>query len=101
VARERLKRPWESAPLDFAAIKAALDAYAHCADRRDAKGQIALFTENTAFHVFMDIRNGGSLQRGQAITGGTLTTLFRCSFRMWPPLLWQFHCRHDPEKFKN
>ncbi|MGV4989015.1 nuclear transport factor 2 family protein [Streptomyces sp. NRAIS4] len=31
-----------------------VDAYAHCADRRDAKGQMALFTEDTHFLVFMD-----------------------------------------------
>ena len=31
-----------------------IDAYAHCADRRDAKGQMALFTADTRFLVFMD-----------------------------------------------
>ena len=36
------------------AIRELIDAYAHCADRRDAKGQTALFTEDTAFYVFMD-----------------------------------------------
>jgi ketosteroid isomerase-like protein len=41
---------------DRLAIRELIDAYAHCADRRDAKGQMALFTENTAFHVFMDSR---------------------------------------------
>jgi hypothetical protein len=29
------------------AIRELVDAYAHCADRRDAEGQKALFTENT------------------------------------------------------
>jgi ketosteroid isomerase-like protein len=42
---------------DRLAIRELIDAYAHCADRRDAKGQMALFTENTAFHVFMDSRS--------------------------------------------
>ena len=42
---------------DRRAIRELIDAYAHCADRRDAKGQMALFTENTAFHVFMDSRS--------------------------------------------
>lgn len=42
---------------DRLAIRQLIDAYAHCADRRDAKGQMALFTENTAFHVFMDSRS--------------------------------------------
>ena len=39
---------------DRLAIRELIDAYAHCADRRDAKGQMALFTEDTAFLVFMD-----------------------------------------------
>ena len=42
---------------DRLAIRQLIDAYAHCADRRDAKGQMALFTEATAFHVFMDSRS--------------------------------------------
>jgi ketosteroid isomerase-like protein len=42
---------------DRLAIQELIDAYAHCADRRDAKSQMALFTENTAFHVFMDSRS--------------------------------------------
>ena len=39
---------------DRLAIRELVDAYAHCADRRDAKGQMALFTEGTRFLVFMD-----------------------------------------------
>ena len=39
---------------DRLAIRELVDAYAHCADRRDARGQMALFTEDTVFHVFMD-----------------------------------------------
>jgi len=39
---------------DRLAIRELFDAYAHCADRRDAKGQMALFTEDTRFLVFMD-----------------------------------------------
>ena len=39
---------------DRLAIRELIDAYAHCADRRDANGQMALFTEDTAFSVFMD-----------------------------------------------
>ena len=42
---------------DRLAIRELIDAYAHCADRRDARGQMALFTEDTAFHVFMDSRS--------------------------------------------
>jgi ketosteroid isomerase-like protein len=39
---------------DRLAIRHLVDAYAHCADRRDAKGQMALFTEDTRFLVYMD-----------------------------------------------
>ncbi|MGW7548913.1 nuclear transport factor 2 family protein [Streptomyces sp. NPDC054770] len=39
---------------DRLAIRELIDAYAHCADRRDAKGQMGLFTEDTRFLVFMD-----------------------------------------------
>ena len=38
-------------------IRELVDAYAHCADRRDAKRQMSLFTENTHFLVFMDARS--------------------------------------------
>jgi ketosteroid isomerase-like protein len=44
--------PQETA--DRLAIRELIDAYAHCADRRDAKGQMALFAEDTRFLVFMD-----------------------------------------------
>ncbi|MDH6118818.1 nuclear transport factor 2 family protein [Kitasatospora sp. GAS204B] len=39
---------------DRLAIRELIDAYAHCADRRDAKGQMALFTEDTRFLVHLD-----------------------------------------------
>jgi ketosteroid isomerase-like protein len=39
---------------DRLAIRQLVDAYAHCADRRDAEGQKALFTEDTHFVVYMD-----------------------------------------------
>ena len=38
-------------------IRELVDAYAHCADRRDAKGQMSLFTKDTHFVVFMDTRS--------------------------------------------
>jgi hypothetical protein len=38
---------------DRLAIRELIDAYAHCADRRDAEGQKALFTEDTHFVVYM------------------------------------------------
>jgi hypothetical protein len=42
---------------DRLAIRELVDAYAYCADRRDAAGQMALFTEDTDFLVYMDSRN--------------------------------------------
>jgi len=42
---------------DRLAIRELMDAYAHCADRRDAASQMALFAENARFVVFMDSRN--------------------------------------------
>jgi SnoaL-like domain len=38
---------------DRLAIRELIDAYAHCADRRDADGQKALFTKATRFVVYM------------------------------------------------
>src|SRR6185295_178312 len=38
---------------DRLAIRELFDAYAHCADRRDAEGQKALFTTDTRFAVHM------------------------------------------------
>jgi SnoaL-like domain len=39
---------------DRLALRELFDAYAHCADRRDAEGQKALFTDDTCFAVYMD-----------------------------------------------
>jgi SnoaL-like domain len=39
---------------DRLALRDLFDAYAHCADRRDAEGQKALFTDDTRFAVYMD-----------------------------------------------
>jgi hypothetical protein len=39
---------------DRLAIRELIEAYAHCADRRDAKGQMALFTPDTHFVVYMN-----------------------------------------------
>jgi hypothetical protein len=39
---------------DRLAIRELIEAYAYCADRRDAKGQMALFTTDTHFVVFMN-----------------------------------------------
>jgi hypothetical protein len=48
---------------DQLAIRGVVDAYAYCADRRDATGQMALFTEDTEFLVYMDGRNPSPAQR--------------------------------------
>jgi hypothetical protein len=42
---------------DRLALRELVEAYAHCADRRDAKGQMALFTEDTHFVVYMDAKD--------------------------------------------
>src|SRR5512133_2637641 len=39
---------------DRLAIRELFDAYAHCADRRDADGQKALFTDDTRFAVYLN-----------------------------------------------
>src|ERR1700747_2707490 len=39
------------------AIRELVEAYAHCADRRDAKGQMALFTADTHFVVYMNAKD--------------------------------------------
>ena len=50
------------------AIRELVDAYSFCADRRDAAGQMALFTADTDFLVYMDSRNTSPTQqiRGRA-----------------------------------
>jgi hypothetical protein len=42
---------------DRLAIRELVEAYAHCADRRDANGQMALFTADTHFVVFMNAKD--------------------------------------------
>jgi ketosteroid isomerase-like protein len=42
---------------DRLAIRELVEAYAHCADRRDAKGQMTLFTPDAHFVVFMDAKD--------------------------------------------
>jgi len=47
--------PGEAA--DRLAIRELIEAYAHCADRRDAKGQMSLFTSDTHFVVYMNAKD--------------------------------------------
>ena len=42
---------------DRLAIRELVGAYAHCADRRDAKGQMALFTPDAHFVVYMNAKD--------------------------------------------
>jgi len=42
---------------DRLAIRELIEAYAHCADRRDAKGQMSLFTPDTHFVVHMNAKD--------------------------------------------
>ena len=42
---------------DRLAIRELIESYAHCADRRDAKGQMSLFTKDTHFVVFMNAKD--------------------------------------------
>jgi SnoaL-like domain len=59
---------------DRLAIRELVDAYAHCADRRDADGQKSLFTQDTHFVVYMD---GQGSEPTQALDGReALTPVF-------------------------
>ena len=42
---------------DRLAIRQLVEAYAHCADRRDANGQMSLFTADTHFVVYMNAKD--------------------------------------------
>src|SRR5580704_12744642 len=42
---------------DRLAIRELVEAYAHCADRRDAKGQMSLFTPDTHFVVYINAKD--------------------------------------------
>src|SRR5579872_947422 len=42
---------------DRLAIRELVEDYAHCADRRDAKGQMALFIEDAHFVVYMNAKD--------------------------------------------
>ena len=61
--------PGEAA--DRLAIRELVEGYAHCADRRDAKGQMALFTPDTHFVVYMNAKDptpSQELHSRQALT---------------------------------
>ena len=55
-----MSKHWSISPEEAAdrlAIRELIEAYAHCADRRDAKGQMALFTVDTHFAVYMNAKD--------------------------------------------
>ena len=52
--------PGEAA--DRLAIRELVEAYAYCADQRDAEGQMSLFTPNTHFVVYMDAKDPAPTQ---------------------------------------
>jgi hypothetical protein len=59
---------------DRLAIRELVDAYAHCADRRDGDGQKSLFTKATHFVVYMD---GQGSEPTQVLDGReALTSVF-------------------------
>ena len=55
MSQHRTISPGEVA--DRLAIRELIEAYAHCADRRDANGQMSLFTADTHFVVYMDAKD--------------------------------------------
>jgi ketosteroid isomerase-like protein len=55
MSKHGIVSPAEAA--DRLAIRELIEAYAHCADRRDATGQMALFTADAHFVVYMDAKN--------------------------------------------
>jgi len=60
---------------DRLAIRELVEAYAHCADRRDAKGQMALFTSDNP------LRGVHERQRSNAVTGTALARGARSGLR--------------------
>ncbi|HEX4157083.1 MAG TPA: nuclear transport factor 2 family protein [Rhizomicrobium sp.] len=55
MSRHQSISPAEAA--DRLAIRELVEAYGYCADRRDAQGQMALFTPDAHFVVYMDAKN--------------------------------------------
>jgi SnoaL-like domain len=55
-----MSKPVSLSPVEAAdrlAIRELVEAYAHCADRRDAEGQMSLFTADTHFVVYMNAKD--------------------------------------------
>ena len=62
---------------DRLAIRELVEAYAHCADRREAKGQMALFTQDAHFVVYMNAKDPNPSQElhSRAALGGVFSEL--------------------------
>jgi ketosteroid isomerase-like protein len=75
------KMPAEQAA-DRLAIRELFDAYAHCADRRDAKRQMALFTPDTRFLVVRRARAHGRLDRNPPSQPVTINTIRQEAVRL-------------------
>jgi hypothetical protein len=75
---------------DRLALRELFDAYAHRADRRDAAGQKALFTDDTVFAIYMDGEGSEPTDVGHARTDdariGVLLTPRAFPPRPRPPL---------------
>jgi len=55
-----MSKPVSISPAEAAdrlAIRELVEGYAHCADRRDTKGQMSLFTADTHFVVYMNAKD--------------------------------------------
>jgi hypothetical protein len=63
---------------DRLAIRELVEAYAHCADRRDSKGQMSLFTENTRFVVYMNAKDPTPSQPTSNSGRGVLASRHSC-----------------------
>src|ERR1700739_3109733 len=55
MSKPAARPPREAA--DRLAIRELVEAYAYCADRRDAEGQMSLFTPDAHFVVYMDAKD--------------------------------------------
>jgi hypothetical protein len=74
---------------DRFAIRELVDAYAHCADRRDVEGQMSLFTANTEF-LWAPSRSGLLLARDRRANslrvcreGKSLSAHANAALRAW------------------
>jgi len=55
MSKHATNSPAEAA--DRVAIRELIESYAHCADRRDAQGQMSLFTPDAHFVVYMNAKD--------------------------------------------